>query len=176
MVIEVLSAGAGQAALGPARLDPVELFLQADLIVQAVMVGLILASIWTWTIIVSFNLRMAKLRRKSRAYEDEFWTSKDREKALGKAQRGEVPAARVAGAGLDEWRRSTKAQPIDREATRQRISAAMEGQVAQEADDRSCETSYGLAALWALHSSNAACRACAFQSGAGATSRRAGLR
>ena len=135
MVIEVLSAGAGQAALGPARLDPVELFLQADLIVQAVMVGLILASIWTWTIIVSFNLRMAKLRRKSRAYEDEFWTSTDREKALGKAQRGEVPAARVAGAGLDEWRRSTKAQPIDREATRQRISAAMEGQVAQEADD-----------------------------------------
>ena len=41
----------------------------------------------------------------------------------------------MAGAGLDEWRRSTKAQPIDREATRQRISAAMEGQVAQEADD-----------------------------------------
>ena len=32
----------------PTRLDPVELFLQADIVVQLVMAGLILASIWSW--------------------------------------------------------------------------------------------------------------------------------
>jgi biopolymer transport protein TolQ len=41
----------------------------------------------------------------------------------------------VVGAGLDEWKKSTAKQPVDREATRQRIGAAMESQVAEEADE-----------------------------------------
>ena len=44
------------AATAPTRLDPLELFLDADIVVQVVMVGLVLASVWTWTIIVSFAL------------------------------------------------------------------------------------------------------------------------
>ena len=111
-----------------------ELFLQADIIVQAVMIGLILASIWVWMIIVSFALRIGKLETRSRDYEVEFWDQRDREGLLTKQVRKEVPAARVAGAGLDEWRKSTAKQPVDRDAARQRIGAAMESQVAEEAD------------------------------------------
>jgi len=135
--IDLMIAVAGVAApvAGPTRLDPIELFLQADIIVQAVMVGLILASIWTWAIIISFSLRIGGLNRKSRGYEADFWDTKDREAALSKKMRSEVPSARVAGAGLDEWKRSTRAAPVDRDATRQRIGAAMESQVAAEADD-----------------------------------------
>ena len=40
----------------PTRLEPVELFLDADIVVQAVMAGLLLASIWSWMIIISFAL------------------------------------------------------------------------------------------------------------------------
>ena len=36
-----------------ATLSPIALFLQADIIVKIVMVGLVLASIWTWSIIVA---------------------------------------------------------------------------------------------------------------------------
>ncbi|MFU7529494.1 protein TolQ [Qipengyuania sp. ASV99] len=137
MPIDLMSAAAVQTAstLGPARLDPIELFLAADIVVQAVMVGLILASIWTWTIIVAFTLRIGGLNGKSRAYESDFWDTKDREAALSKKMRGTVPSARVAGAGLDEWKRSTAKTPIDRDAARQRIGAAMESQVAAEADE-----------------------------------------
>lgn len=131
MTLELLSA----AATAPARLDPVELFLQADIIVQAVMVGLILASIWVWMIIVSFSLRIGGLTKKSRAYEDEFWEQRDRESLLTKQARKEVPAARVAAAGLDEWRKSTAKQPVDRDASRQRIASAMDSQIAEEADE-----------------------------------------
>ncbi|MEM7781214.1 MAG: protein TolQ [Pseudomonadota bacterium] len=134
-ILSAASVDAGEAGGAPSRLDPIELFLQADIVVQAVMIGLILASIWTWAIIVSFNLRMGGLTKKSREYEADFWTSKDRESALSKAKRSEVPSARVAGAGLDEWKRSTKATPVDRDGTRQRIGSAMEGQVAAEADE-----------------------------------------
>ena len=132
MTLALLAAAAPAA---PTRLDPVELFLQADIIVQAVMIGLILASIWVWMIIVSFTLRIGGLSQKSREYEDEFWEQRDREALLTKQARKEIPAARVAAAGLDEWRKSTAKQPVDREATRQRIAAAMESQVAEEADE-----------------------------------------
>ena len=132
MTLAMLAAAATPAAT---RLNPVELFLEADIIVQAVMVGLILASIWVWTIIVSFSLRISGLTSKSREYEAGFWDQRDRETLLTKAVRREVPAARVAAAGLDEWKKSTARQPVDRDATRQRIGAAMESQVAEEADD-----------------------------------------
>jgi biopolymer transport protein TolQ len=132
VTLAMLSAAAAPAAT---RLDPVELFLQADIIVQGVMLGLILASVWVWMIIVSFSLRIGKLDKASRAYEDAFWGESDTESLVGKQQRKEVPAARVVGAGLDEWKKSTARQPVDRDATRQRIGAAMEGQVAEEADE-----------------------------------------
>ncbi|QDH35781.1 protein TolQ [Porphyrobacter sp. YT40] len=123
------------AAAAPTRLDPVELFLTADIIVQAVMVGLILASLWVWTIIVSFSLRVGALSKKSQAYQEEFWEQRDREGLLTKQARKDIPAARVAAAGLDEWRKSTAKQPVDRDAARQRIAAAMDSQIAEEADD-----------------------------------------
>ena len=134
MTLAMLSAAAAAPAVAPTRLDPVELFLQADIVVQAVMIGLILASIWVWMIIVSFSMRIAGLSKKSAEYETEFWEQRDREALLTKSVRKEIPAARVAAAGLDEWRKSTAKQPVDREATRQRIAAAMESQIAEEAD------------------------------------------
>ncbi|WDA39745.1 protein TolQ [Erythrobacter sp. BLCC-B19] len=132
MTLALLAAAVPAAA--PTRLDPVELFLTADLIVQAVMVGLILASVWVWTIIVSFSLRIGALGKKSQQYEAEFWEQRDREGLLTKQVRKEVPAARVAAAGLEEWRKSTAKQPVDRAATRERIAAVMESQIAEEAD------------------------------------------
>ncbi|MEQ5787454.1 protein TolQ [Erythrobacter sp. NFXS35] len=129
-----LSSAAGAAPVAT-RLDPLELFLQADIIVQAVMLGLIVASIWVWMIIVSFSLRIGKLDKASREYEGVFWEDRDTNALVGKQHRKEVPAARVVGAGLDEWKKSTAKQPVDREATRQRIGAAMESQVAEEADE-----------------------------------------
>jgi biopolymer transport protein TolQ len=131
--LALLSAAAAPAP-APARLDPIALFLEADIIVQAVMLGLVLASIWVWMIIVSFSLRLAGLARKSRDYEAEFWAQRDYEAMLARQVRKEVPAARVAAAGLEEWKQSTARQPIDREGARQRIAAALDGQVAEEAD------------------------------------------
>ncbi|MEE4338210.1 protein TolQ [Erythrobacter sp.] len=133
MPITLLAAAT--PAAGPTRLDPLELFLQADIVVQAVMIGLILASIWTWTIIVSFTLRTGNLEKKSRDYETEFWETRDREATLTKQQRREIPSARIAAAGLEEWKKSTSAGKLDADAARQRIAAAMESQVAFEADE-----------------------------------------
>ena len=130
--LSILTAGAADA---PTRLSPIGLFLEADIVVQAVMLGLIIASIWTWMIIVSFSMRMGKLERGSRAFEEKFWGSSEFAKMLDAETRSKQPMARIASIGLDEWKRSTKAKPIDREGTRQRLGGAMESRVAQEADD-----------------------------------------
>ena len=140
MPFNLLNAAAG--GIGPTRLDPIELFMDADIIVKAVIVGLVLASIWTWMIIVSFSMRVSGLNSRSRAYEGDFWETKDRESVLSKAKRSAIPSARVAGAGLDEWKRSTKNGSPDKSAARDRIAAAMEGQVAAEADELSARLGF----------------------------------
>jgi biopolymer transport protein TolQ len=133
--LDILAAAAAGA---PTRLNPVKLFLDADIVVQVVMIGLILASVWVWTIVLSFSLRIARVRRQCDAYERDFWKAGDidayhREHGTGKLG-ADLPSAKVVGAGLGEWRRSTNGKALDREGTRQRLAGAMDTAVAHEAD------------------------------------------
>ena len=123
------------AAGAPTRLNPVKLFLDADIVVQVVMVGLILASVWVWAIIVSFSLRMGGVRRRCRSYEEAFWKARDFEAFQRERGQGDVPSAKVAAAGISEWHRSAGGKTVDREGARQRIGIAMESAVGQEADN-----------------------------------------
>jgi biopolymer transport protein TolQ len=120
------------AAGAPDRLNPVKLFLDADIVVQSVIIGLVLASIWVWAIIVSFSIRMRGVSRRSDAYEEEFWGAHDFEDFQKRRGKGDVPAGKVAAAGLGEWKRSGKA--ADKEGVRQRLASAMNSAVANEAD------------------------------------------
>lgn len=131
MTFDLLAAG---AAAAPTRLNPVELFLHADLVVQIVMGGLVLASVWVWTIIIGFSLRMMGVTRRCDAYEEEFWDARDID-AFQKANKGkDIPSARIVNAALAEWRRSTAGQQIDREGTRQRLTVAMDDAVVVESE------------------------------------------
>ncbi|MFA7603315.1 MAG: protein TolQ [Novosphingobium sp.] len=123
------------AAGAPTRLNPVKLFLDADIVVQVVMAGLVLASIWVWAIIVAFSLRMGSVRRRCAAYEADFWQARDFEAFQAQRGKGDVPSAKVAAAGFAEWRRSAGGKAIDREGARQRLALAIDSVVAQEADN-----------------------------------------
>ncbi|MBK6299448.1 MAG: protein TolQ [Sphingomonadales bacterium] len=118
-----------------ATLSPIALFLQADIIVKIVMVGLLLASIWTWTIIVGQWLKLRNVGRETRQFERDFKKADDPH-AFQQAHKGSsVPSARVMQAGLSEWRSSTVGRrTIDREGTRARLASAMGASVAAEID------------------------------------------
>ncbi len=131
-MIEVLAVSA--TSLAPTRLDPLQLFLDADIVVQAVIVGLVLASIWVWTIVVSFSLRMGRVSRRSADFEERFWDSDQPENLVTGRRRPDNPSAQVAAAGLTELRNATNDGLRDRSGAKQRIALAMEGQVAVEAD------------------------------------------
>jgi len=55
-------------------LSMIGLFLRADIIVQAVMVGLLFASIWCWGIIFDKAVRLRRLNRMAKKFEDQFWS------------------------------------------------------------------------------------------------------
>ena len=133
--LALLAAAATGAA--PQHLDPVKLFLDADIVVQVVMAGLILASLWVWTIIVGFSLRHSRIVKACDTYERDFWKASDIDAfqaEFGGKNGGDVPSARVAAAGVAEWRRSLGGKGMDREGTRQRLAQVMDSAIAQEAD------------------------------------------
>ena len=122
------------AAGAPTRLNPVELFLQADIVVQVVMGGLVLSSIWVWMIIVSFSWRIGGLRRRCEDYEEDFMHRVDNGTLDDVRAKQNNPSSRIAAAALLEWRRSVSGKTIDRDGTRARLAVTMESQVAAEAD------------------------------------------
>ncbi|MET1754279.1 protein TolQ [Novosphingobium sp. RD2P27] len=133
MTFDLLMAASNAAVGAPDRLNPVKLFLDADIVVQAVMVGLVLASIWTWMIIVSFMLRMGGIARRCNSYERGFWDAENFDAYQRERRRSEVPMGKVAGAGLAEYKHNS-AGDTDPEGARQRIALVMNSAVGEEAD------------------------------------------
>ena len=115
-------------------MSPMTLFLEADVVVKAVMLGLLAASVWTWAIIFTHALRLRRINRRTEAYERDFWAASDID-SFHKARGNEpLPTAAVLTAGLDEWRRSTRGVVIDRAGTRERLASRMSAAVAAELD------------------------------------------
>lgn len=134
-VTMLLALGAAGAEGAPTHLDPVRLFLDADPVVQFVLAALVAASVWVWTIIITFSLRIAGLKKKTEAYEAEFWTARDLDafQKSAKGQQVDLPAAKVVAAALSEWRRSVGPK-VDREGARIRLAGAMDSVVAAESE------------------------------------------
>jgi len=120
--------------LSPGSTSPLALLLHADIVVQIVMAGLLLASIWTWAIIIGFSTKLGGTRRKIDKFEKDFWKAEDIDAFYKLHGDDELPVARVFAAGVSEWRRSTAGGVVDREGIRERLATAMGSAVAGEAD------------------------------------------
>lgn len=115
-------------------MSPVALFMQADIVVKGVMVLLLLASLWTWTIIIGHAIRIHRVGRGNAGFEREFWKSQDIDQFYEARGRDELPSAKIFAAGIAEWRRSTSGARIDKDGTRSRLAVAMHSAVAAEMD------------------------------------------
>ena len=120
--------------LDATTLSPIALFLHADLVVKIVMLGLLLASVWTWAIIVTLSLRLGRMRRGTRRFEQAFWQAEDVDAFHRKETDNPLPSARVLAAGVAEWRRSTAGGQIDKTGTRERLALTMGSAAAAEVD------------------------------------------
>lgn len=121
-------------AADAATLSPIALFLQADWIVKAVMIGLLLASIYVWAVIFANGAGLSRLMKSSARFEQDFWRAGDIDKFYESNGREELPSAKILVAGISEWRRSTAGPRVDRDGTRERLGIAMNSAIAGEVD------------------------------------------
>jgi biopolymer transport protein TolQ len=108
-----------------AALSPIALFLHADIVVKIVMLGLLFASLWTWTIIFGRGGVLRRADKQNAEFEKDFAKASDIDRFHEANARSEVPAARVFVAGMLEWRKSTSKAKVDKAATRERLASVM---------------------------------------------------
>ena len=78
------------------------LFLRADWVVKSVIIILILASVWSWTVIVSKLIRIKKINFISAEFEELFWSGNSLEDLYDTLQEGsEDPKVNVFCAGME---------------------------------------------------------------------------
>jgi biopolymer transport protein TolQ len=133
-VIEAVTIGESVAALD---FSVWSLFLRADVIVKAVIIILLIASIWCWAIIFEKTLWLRRLNAWASAFETSFWSGgslEDLFDRIGTQPRDPMTATFVAA--MQEWRRSVaKGQSSSsnlRGVLEQRIDRVMQITVARE--------------------------------------------
>jgi len=83
------------------------LFLRADLIVKAVMISLLLASIWCWAIIVEKSINLRKLNAGADQFEQSFWSGISLDDLYNRTgSQPTDPMTAVFIAAMREWKRS----------------------------------------------------------------------
>ena len=86
-----------------------ELFLQAHPVVKVVMIGLLLASIWSWAIIVEKLFAFRRARVESDRFETMFWSGQSLDELYAGLSRGRtITMAALFVAAMREWKRSVE--------------------------------------------------------------------
>lgn len=85
-------------------LSMIGLFMQADLVVKAVMLILIFASIWSWAIIFEKRRTLKVLNNRANKFEDSFWSGEPLDKLYQRVKKGKMdPLIKTFSAGMEEW-------------------------------------------------------------------------
>jgi biopolymer transport protein TolQ len=104
-----MTAEAANASL----LDPIHLFMAADWVVKSVMVGLVIASVWSWTVIIDKAFRFTALNRQADAFEKSIASGRSLEEVA--AQAGPEPRhalPRMLQIALTDWREARAKGPL----------------------------------------------------------------
>src|SRR5437762_968990 len=97
--------------LASSELSLWSLFFHAHWIVQGVMLGLIVCSVWVWAIAIDKTLLYARMRRAMDGFEQAFWSGQSLEelyKTLSSKPSHSMAALFVAA--MREWKRSLEGQ------------------------------------------------------------------
>jgi biopolymer transport protein TolQ len=85
------------------------LVMQADPVVKGVLLLLVLASIWSWTVIFDKTFRLGRARRKARTFEGAFWSGAPLDELYRRLGRNaDHPMAVLFSAAMEEWREAPR--------------------------------------------------------------------
>jgi biopolymer transport protein TolQ len=81
-----------------------ELLMGADPIVQAVLVALVIASIWSWAVVAEKFFAVGGARKKAKEFEEAFWNGRADEYEPRPGQTADNAGARLFASISREWR------------------------------------------------------------------------
>ncbi len=111
------------------------LFLEAHIVVQAVMLGLLIASIWCWAIIVDKMLLYARTKRQMDRFEKVFWSGQSLEELYRSLQgRANHAMAALFVAAMREWKRSHEGGRPAIASLSMRIEKVLDVTISREVD------------------------------------------
>lgn len=111
------------------------LFLRATLIVKLVMAILLIASFWSWAIIITKLIQFKRARAEADVFDQKFWSGEPLDELfeeIGPAPEGS--SEKVFAAGMLEWRRSHRSDGGLIAGAQSRIDRSMDVAIAKEAE------------------------------------------
>lgn len=112
------------------------LFLRATPTVQAVMVLLIIASFWSWAIIIQKHIVYRRAKAETAVFDAAFWSGEPLDELYQRV--GPAPGSgpeRVFAAGMAEWQRSHRQDGALIPGAAQRIDRSMDVAIDRESRD-----------------------------------------
>lgn len=128
--VDQIGAIALDGTQAAADLSFIGLILQADWVVKFVMLGLVLASLWSWAIIFEKWIAFSAIISKSKSFEKSFWSGQSLENLFERIRgRENHPMALVFSSAMQEWQ-SRNIRDISnndnlRAGTKERVYQAM---------------------------------------------------
>jgi biopolymer transport protein TolQ len=111
------------------------LFWSASWVIQLVMIGLIVASLWSWTIIVHKVIRLRLLNQMANQFEELFWSGGALDELYNRLHKKITdPLSAIFCSAMREWQRSmTKVKTSEMQGTlEQRIERVMHNTLNRE--------------------------------------------
>jgi biopolymer transport protein TolQ len=113
------------------------LFLEADIVVKIVMLGLLAASVWVWAVVFEKWSSLRKVNKAADSFEDRFWSGGSLDDLFEQeGVNASHPMAAVFSAAMGEWRRTVRVAGADISHTsvRERVDRAITVTVQREMD------------------------------------------
>ncbi|PWE27058.1 protein TolQ [Pararhodobacter marinus] len=111
----------------------IALFLRATLTVKLVMIMLIVASFWSWAIIIQKHLVFRRARDEAARFDAAFWSGEPLDELYARV--GANPSSgpeRIFAAGMAEWQRSHRQDGAMIPGAAQRIDRSMDVAINRE--------------------------------------------
>ena len=112
------------------------LFARATLTVKLVMMLLVVASFWSWSIIIQKHILLRNARREAKRFDRAFWSGEPLDQLyeeIGPTPKGR--AERIFAAGMTEWHRSHRQDGGLIANATSRIDRSMDVAIVKEAED-----------------------------------------
>ena len=112
--IEITRTGGAEPSGTEIDMSPLAMFMKADIVIKGVMGILLLASFWSWAIIVGKWIRLTTVRAQAEKFEQLFWSGRSLDDVYATLQtkHDHHPMAHVFVSAMREWKRSFEAGPV----------------------------------------------------------------